>query len=71
MARRTMTIILNGEQHETPEGATIQALLETIGIAPGQVAVEVNGRVAGRADFARALLRDHDRVEVVHFVGGG
>jgi thiamine biosynthesis protein ThiS len=66
-----MTIVLNGEPHEAPRGATVQALLETIGLAPGRVAVEVNGRIASREDFARALLRENDRVEVVHFVGGG
>ena len=66
-----MTIVLNGEPHESPRGASVLALLETIGLAPGRVAVEVNGQIARREDFARALLCENDRVEVVHFVGGG
>jgi thiamine biosynthesis protein ThiS len=66
-----MTIRLNGREHETPEGATILALLETLGLAPGRVAVEVNGRIARRDEFHRTVLREEDRVEVVHFVGGG
>lgn len=66
-----MTIVLNGEPHEFPPGASVLALLEAIGLAPGRVAVEVNGRIARREGFARALLRENDRVEVVHFVGGG
>lgn len=66
-----MTIVLNGERHEAPTGASVLALLETIGLAPGRVAVEINGRIARREDFARERLRDDDRVEVVQFVGGG
>ncbi len=66
-----MTIILNGQGHEAPEGITVLGLLETVGLAPGRVAVEVNGRVVRREDYPRVALRQQDRVEVVHFVGGG
>ena len=66
-----MTIVLNGEPRGTPQGATVLALLETIGIASGRVAVEVNGRVVRRDDYPRLALRDNDRVEVVQLVGGG
>ncbi len=66
-----MTILLNGADHDAPEGATVIALLETVGLAPGRVAVEVNGRVVRRDDFSRVALSEHDRVEVVQFVGGG
>jgi len=66
-----MLLVLNGRGHEAPESVTVLGLLETIGMAPGRVAVEVNGRVIRRDDFSRVTLRDNDRVEVVHFVGGG
>jgi sulfur carrier protein len=66
-----MTIVLNGERRETPGGTSVLGLLETIGLSPGRVAVEVNGRVTRREDFAGALLREDDRIEVVQFVGGG
>ncbi len=66
-----MTVLLNGAEQDLPEGATVLALLETVGLAPGRVAVEVNGRVVRRGEFPRVGLRDQDRVEVVHFVGGG
>jgi sulfur carrier protein len=66
-----MTIVLNGEPHEAPGGASVLALLETIGLAAARVAVEINGRIARREDFAGELLREDDRVEVVQFVGGG
>ncbi len=66
-----MTIDLNGQEHEVSAESSVLALLETLGFAPGRVAVEVNGRVLRREDFARSALRDGDRVEVVQFVGGG
>ncbi|HEV8701262.1 MAG TPA: sulfur carrier protein ThiS [Candidatus Polarisedimenticolia bacterium] len=66
-----MTIVLNGERREAPGGISVLALLETIGLSPGRVAVEINGRVTRRGEFAGALLREDDRVEVVQFVGGG
>jgi thiamine biosynthesis protein ThiS len=66
-----MTIILNGQERTTPAGSSVLALLETLGIAPGRVAVELNGAIVRRDTFARAILSDSDRIEVVHFVGGG
>lgn len=66
-----MTILLNGKGHEAPDGITVLGLLETIGLAPGRVAVEVNGRAARREELNRILLRENDRIELVQFVGGG
>jgi len=66
-----VTIVLNGEPRGAPAGETLLALLETIGVAPGRAAVELNGRVVRRDDYPRLALRDNDRVEVVQLVGGG
>ena len=66
-----MIIILNGADHEAAPDITVLALLESLGVAPGRVAVELNGDVLRRADFSRRTLRDGDRVEFVQFVGGG
>lgn len=66
-----MTIRLNGRDQEAPEGSTVLSLLETAGLQPGRVAVELNGSVVPKTGFHRALLREGDVMEVVHFVGGG
>jgi len=66
-----VTIILNGEDREEAPDITVLALLERLGVAPGRVAVELNGDVLRRVDFGRRTLRDGDRVEFVQFVGGG
>ena len=66
-----MKIRLNGEEKETEEGATLPALIESLSLAPERIAVELNGEVIRRADWPRVKLNEGDRVEVVHFVGGG
>jgi len=64
-------VTLNGRDREAPDAATVLALLESEGLKPGRVAVEVNGRVVPRVDLHRTPLATGDVVEVVHFVGGG
>jgi thiamine biosynthesis protein ThiS len=62
---------LNGEPKELDEGATLSTLIEQLSLAPERVAVELNRDVVRRADWPSTRLSDGDRVEVVHFVGGG
>lgn len=66
-----MRILLNGRDREGPEGETVLNLLETVGLPTERVAVEVNGRVIPRGDLRHHVLQEGDKVEVVHFVGGG
>ena len=66
-----MRVELNGEPKELAEGATLLSLIEQLSLAPERVAVELNRDVVRRADWPATRLSDGDRVEVVHFVGGG
>ncbi len=66
-----MQIRLNGESHNFPDGVTIHALLETLGIEAERVGVEVNRRILTRSEFTGVTVEDGDEVEVVTFVGGG
>lgn len=66
-----MKIRLNGEDKEIEAGTTLPALVESLSLAPERVAVELNGEVVRRAEWPRVTLNEGDRVEVVHFVGGG
>ncbi len=66
-----MRITLNGSPREVEEGRTLPALLAELGTAPEHVAVEHNGEVLERSDFARVRLQPGDRLEIVRFVGGG
>ena len=66
-----MTIVLNGEPKEIPADLTVAALLDELGLTPERLAIEVNRRIVRRADWPSTTLAEGDKVEVVHFVGGG
>ena len=66
-----LEVVLNGEPHRIPEGATVADLVAGLGRDPRTVAVERNGDLVPRARFGETLLGAGDRVEVVHFVQGG
>lgn len=66
-----MQIVLNGEKTEQKEGLTIAGLLAQLGIGLERVAVEVNLDIVPKARYDSHLLSDGDRIEIVHFVGGG
>jgi sulfur carrier protein len=63
-------IIVNGET-DNVEAMTVLRYLETIAIDPRRVAVELNLDILPKADYGQTLLSDGDRLEIVHFVGGG
>ena len=68
-----MKLIVNGQSREMPDGATVAELLaaDKIEAAQVRVAVELNGQVVPRLDFAKVRLGEGDRLEVVTLVGGG
>ncbi|MBI1992014.1 MAG: sulfur carrier protein ThiS [Candidatus Omnitrophica bacterium] len=66
-----MDVTINGETRTVPEGTTVSQLLETLGVMPERVVVEVNLTILKRAEYPPTILREGDRVEIVRFVGGG
>lgn len=66
-----MKLTVNGEPREVPDGATVLALLEQLGIVRERVAVEVNLEIVRRARHGEHQLQPGDQVEIVSFVGGG
>lgn len=66
-----MHIVLNGETKETPAGLTLAQLLDLFELPKQRVAVEVNHAVVRRTEWDKTDVRNDDRVEVIHFVGGG
>ena len=65
-----MTVTVNGDPRELPDGATIRTLLTELKLTPDKVAVELNRRLV-RAEKYDAPLNGADVVEIVTFVGGG
>jgi sulfur carrier protein len=67
---RAIAVEVNGQVREVPEGTTVLALVELLGLR-GPVAVERNREIVPRARHAETVLAAGDVVELVHFVGGG
>ena len=66
-----MTIYLNGEPRDVPESLNLASLLEFLNLSADRVAVERNREIASRSTWGKTIVQPGDRLEVVHFVGGG
>jgi len=66
-----VTVQLNGETREVPEGVTLAALIEWLKLPRDRVAVEQNLQIVTRARWEATTVHAGDRLEVVHLVGGG
>ena len=66
-----MLLLINGEQHDLPDGLTVAALVAQLGMKPDRVAVELNLEIVPRPLWETTSLKHGDKLEVVHFVGGG
>lgn len=66
-----MTIIVNENETEVPEGSVISDLIRSLGLNPERLAVELNRKIIRRSGWDSTSISEGDRVEVVHFVGGG
>ena len=71
-----MNLQINGEARSfadpaSPAAFTLAALIESLSMKSDRVAVELNHEIAPRDRWPQIMLKDGDRLEIVHFVGGG
>ena len=66
-----MELTINGKKTTIEGVTTIAELIAARGLKRGLVAVEQNGQIVPRDEFERRRLASGDRLEIVHFVGGG
>ncbi|MBI4566617.1 MAG: sulfur carrier protein ThiS [Planctomycetes bacterium] len=66
-----MVVVVNGQEHGIEEGSTVARLLNELRLDAQPVAVELNGGLVRKMDYANTPLSDGDRLEIVTFVGGG
>jgi sulfur carrier protein len=68
-----MDFLINGQSREfaLPEGSRLENLIEALGLKSDRIAVEYNGAIIARADWPNTPLVNGDKLEIVHFVGGG
>lgn len=68
-----MKLHINGEEKtfDSTGHFTLDALVESLGMKPDRVAIELNRDIVPRDRWVETTLKDGDKLEVVHFVGGG
>ncbi|MBC8018556.1 MAG: sulfur carrier protein ThiS [Verrucomicrobia bacterium] len=66
-----MQVIVNGESADFKDGSTVAELLGHLRIGRERVAVEIGLKIVPKANYDSHILSEGDRIEIVHFVGGG
>lgn len=66
-----MKLIINGEERTLDAVSTVSDLLVYLGLKADRVAIELNRELVSRDAWATTKLSDGDKLEIVHFVGGG
>ncbi len=66
-----MQVYINGKVKDIPDALSLSELVILLELPATRIAVEVNRAVVRRVDWEKTLLANEDRVEIVHFVGGG
>ena len=66
-----MQVTINGEKRELAESLTISEILKNLELPSERVAIELNKEVVRKKDWENIKVNDADKIEVIHFVGGG
>lgn len=67
----SLRLIINGENREVPDSLNVAELLKLLNLSSERVAIELNRNVIRRADWSNIKLNENDKLEIIHFVGGG
>jgi thiazole synthase len=66
-----MQVTINGERRDVSETRSVEGLLGDLGLDGRKVAVELNLEIVPKSEYGATLVRDGDKLEIVHFIGGG
>ena len=66
-----MQIFINGESRDVAGQFTVEDLVRELFIQPQRIAIELNRKVVHPNEWPGTVLNEGDRIEIVHFVGGG
>ena len=64
-------IQLNGDPYEINDATNLSELLNKLKIQKNKVAIEINGEIVEKKKYPNLILNKNDKVEIVHFIGGG
>lgn len=67
----TICVVINGEERRLDQAVCLEELLVVLGLTKGKVAIERNLEIVPRSLYGETMVEDGDRLEIVHFIGGG
>jgi len=66
-----LRVFINGETKEISGTPSLAELIDQLDLPAARIAIELNRAVVRRSEWNNTVLQDGDRIEIVHFVGGG
>ena len=66
-----MNIVLNGEEINIADNLNVMGLIELYELPASKVAVERNLEIVPKSAYVTTILKENDKIEIVHFIGGG
>jgi thiamine biosynthesis protein ThiS len=66
-----MKVFVNGAEKDFSGATSLAELITQLDLPAARIAIELNREVVRRSDWGSTMLKDEDRIEIVHFVGGG
>ena len=66
-----MKVFVNSEEKDFSAAISLSELIKELDLPAARIAIELNREVVRRSDWDSTMLTDDDRIEIVHFVGGG
>ena len=66
-----MKVFVNGDEKDFDTPISLAELITQLDLPAARIAIELNREVVRRSDWGSTMLKDEDRLEIVHFVGGG
>ena len=66
-----MRVFVNGDEKDFGSDISLSDLIKQLDLPVARIAIELNREVVRRSDWDSTMLKDEDRIEIVHFVGGG
>ena len=66
-----MKVFVNGDEKDFDLGISLAELITQLDLPAPRIAIELNREVVRRSDWGSTMLKADDRIEIVHFVGGG
>jgi len=64
-------VLLNGKNKTIKDKTNLNLLLKKLSIESNKVAIEINGEVVPKNDYEKKIIKTNDKIEIVHFIGGG